>query len=61
VPDNCSEGGNAGLCRQNWYRGRPEAVRHLALDLSLVDIHLGEHAFAGDHDVGPIQEGVQVE
>ena len=28
--------------------------RHPALDQMLVDVHLGEHASAGDHDVGPI-------
>ena len=48
------EGGNAGLSRQDRYRGPPEAIGHPALDLVLVDIHLGEHASAGDHDVSPV-------
>ena len=48
------ERGETRLGGQDWEGGSPKAVRDPPLDLSPVYVHLGEKAFGGDEEVGPI-------
>ena len=44
----------ARLSGQDWKGGRPEAVGNPSLDLTPMNIHLGEKPFGGDEEVGAI-------